>query len=207
MKAAKTINANMTARFRISAMARATLIASVVLMVANTAFAQRPSVESSKGTIQSPVSTDDQKKMFDKLERTLTGSKFVGNFTIIGQDNAKLTPEEYHIESVRKMENGNFWMFRARIKYGGKDLSVPMPLEIEWAGDTPVITLTKVAIPFMGTFSARVVIYNNKYAGTWSGGDHGGHLFGSIVPDEAEGVDIEKTEREQKEKSKGQKDK
>ncbi len=32
----------------------------------------------------------------------------------------------------------------------------------------------------MGTFSARVVIYNKKYAGTWTHGKVGGHLFGVI---------------------------
>lgn len=55
-----------------------------------------------------------------------------------------------------------------------------MPLEIKWAGDTPVITLTDLAIPGLGTFTARVVIYDNKYAGTWQHGQVGGSLFGRI---------------------------
>ena len=43
-----------------------------------------------------------------------------------------------------------------------------------------MITLTDFTVPGLGTFSARVVIYRNKYAGTWSHGEVGGHLFGTI---------------------------
>jgi hypothetical protein len=55
-----------------------------------------------------------------------------------------------------------------------------MPLEIKWAGDTPIITLTNMAIPGLGTFTARVLIYDNRYAGTWQHGPVGGNLFGKI---------------------------
>ena len=52
---------------------------------------------------------------------------------------------------------------------------------VRWAGDTPVISVTNFGIPLIGTYSARVVIYQGQYAGTWSGKTHGGHLFGKIV--------------------------
>ena len=67
-----------------------------------------------------------------------------------------------------------------------------------------MITLTDAKIPFMGSFSSRVVVYNGKYSGTWSHGEVGGHLFGTIERG-AEGVDVEKTkkEMEQKKKAKG----
>ena len=66
-----------------------------------------------------------------------------------------------------------------------------MSLQVEWAATTPVITLTNAAIPGLGTFSSRVVIYKNKYAGTWSHGEVGGHLFGTIepAPEEADSED------------------
>jgi len=57
---------------------------------------------------------------------------------------------------------------------------VPLPLEVKWSGDTPVITLTNFTIPALGTFTSRVLIYNGKYAGTWTHGKVGGHLFGTI---------------------------
>ena len=55
-----------------------------------------------------------------------------------------------------------------------------MPLPIKWAGDTPVISMDKLSIPGLGTFSAHVVIDDDKYAGTWKHGKAGGHLFGNI---------------------------
>lgn len=33
----------------------------------------------------------------------------------------------------------------------------------------------------MGTYTARVVVYCGQYAGTWSGRNGGGKLFGRIV--------------------------
>ena len=52
---------------------------------------------------------------------------------------------------------------------------------MKWAGDTPVITLTDQALPGMGTYTARVVVYRGQYAGTWSGRNGGGKVFGRIV--------------------------
>ena len=84
------------------------------------------------------------------------------------------------IEGVSKLA-GDTWLFRARLQYGGRDLPIPVPVTIKWAGDTPVITLTDVAIPGMGSYTARVVLYRDQYAGTWSGTNHGGQIFGKIV--------------------------
>jgi len=53
---------------------------------------------------------------------------------------------------------------------------------IKWAGDTPVIEITDLSLPGMGTYTARVVLYRGQYAGTWSGrGGAGGQLFGKIL--------------------------
>ena len=62
-------------------------------------------------------------------------------------------------------------------------VTVPVPVEVKWAGSTPVITVDKVAVPGVGTYSARVVIHDNHYAATWDGGDHGGYMWGKIVKD------------------------
>lgn len=132
----------------------------------------------------------DMEALFKKFSDDLSGSRFDGSFTITGQDMTKLTEEQYHIKSVQKMEAEGMWLFTARIKYGKNDWSVPLPLKVEWAGDTPVITLTNFRFLGQGPFSARVVIYEGKYAGTWSHGPVGGHLFGTITPDAAEGVDV-----------------
>lgn len=122
----------------------------------------------------------DKDSLHKQFTEQLSNVKFVGNFTMFGKEDEPLKKEEYTITSVSKLPEGDYWLFKARIKYGDKDVTIPMPLEVKWAGDTPVITLTDTTIPGMGTFSARVVVYRNNYAGWWQHGEAGGHLFGKI---------------------------
>ena len=51
---------------------------------------------------------------------------------------------------------------------------------MRWVGDTPMITMTDLSIPTLGTFTARVFFYGDRYAGTWQHDRVGGHMFGSI---------------------------
>ena len=130
----------------------------------------------------SKVSPEKQ-KLYDLFEKKLNNVQFKGNFTVLGQEQkGELPKETYTIKSVKKLPEGEYWLFTARVQYGGKDITVPMSLQVQWADTTPMITLTNAAIPGLGTFSSRVVIYKNKYAGTWSHGEVGGHLFGTIEP-------------------------
>ncbi len=122
-----------------------------------------------------PAERDD---LFRKL---VTNVKLSGHFTIVGEDLGKLRGEEYVITGATKLGNGDLWALTSRIKYGDIDLTVPVPVQVRWAGDTPVIALDRVTIPALGTFSARVVLDEGRYAGTWSHDDKGGHLFGVIA--------------------------
>jgi hypothetical protein len=56
---------------------------------------------------------------------------------------------------------------------------------VKWAGDTPVLTLSNYLIKGQGVYSARILIFNGMYAGTWGAQDHGGKMFGKIVKNEA----------------------
>lgn len=123
---------------------------------------------------------DDKAARYKKLAAYLTGAKLTGNFTITGRDK-DFPKEEYTIVSAEKAEEGEFWLLQARIQYGGKDVTVPCPIEILWAGKTPVMTLDNLTLPGLGTFSARVVLHDDKYAGTWQHDKVGGHLFGTIT--------------------------
>jgi hypothetical protein len=123
-------------------------------------------------------SQEDLEKQFAE---TLSGATLVGQFTVTGlNDDKPLAKDRYTLGTVKKLKNG-FWSFEARIQYGDHDVKLPLALPVKWAGDTPVISVTKVAFPGLGTYSARVVIYDDQYAGTWSGSDHGGQMFGRIV--------------------------
>ena len=44
-----------------------------------------------------------------------------------------------------------------------------------------MIQVTDLVVPTLGTFSARVLIHGDQYAGTWSGKDHGGQMYGHIA--------------------------
>jgi len=121
------------------------------------------------------------KARYDKFEKLLTGAKFKGSFTLDDKPLNDLHEEEYDIEKVEKLPEPDLWSIKARIKYGNKDFAVPVPLYVRWAGETPVMTLDNITLPGFGTFSARVVLHVDKYAGTWQHDDKGGHLFGRII--------------------------
>jgi len=143
--------------------------------------AQRPPAqEAAPPATETQPADAAQKQRFERFEKEMHGVKLVGRFTVTGRDDGDLKPEEYIIRSVKKLEEDDLWLFQCRIKYGNTNVSLPLPLVVRWAGDTPVITLDKFRIPGMGTFDARVVIHDRKYAGTWSHDDVGGHLFGEI---------------------------
>ncbi|MCA9215980.1 MAG: hypothetical protein KDB27_23095 [Planctomycetales bacterium] len=116
---------------------------------------------------------------FDALSKQLSNSVFEGHFTIDGQE----TPpkkEQYFLKKVTKLPVGDLWLIQTRIKYGDHDVTVPLSLPIKWSDKTPVITVDNVTVPGLGTFDARVLIADGKYAGTWRHGKVGGHLFGTI---------------------------
>ena len=138
----------------------------------------------SPGTVGAQQTEEDKppttEQLHQKFQEMLTGAVLTGQFTVLGKEGPP-REEEYRIDRVEKIPNqGDYWMFFARVKYGDKDVSVPMPLQVKWAGDTPIVTLTDTTIPGLCTFSSRVVFYNGKYAGTWTHGKVGGHLFGTI---------------------------
>jgi hypothetical protein len=128
------------------------------------------------------VSGEDthQKTLFENFEKAMKGVRFSGFFTVDGSKNPP-SEEVYEIQSVQKFGDKDLWVFTARIKYGQKDVTLPMPLPVKWVGDIPVITMDEMNIPGLGTFSAHVVIDGHKYAGTWSHGKVGGHLYGKIT--------------------------
>ncbi|MEX1077072.1 MAG: hypothetical protein WED27_11580 [Pirellulales bacterium] len=120
------------------------------------------------------------------FRKMVTNVRLVGNFTMDGADEAKLQREEYAITGAIKLGNGDYWVLTSRIKYGDVDLTVPVPVQVKWAGHAPVITVDSVKIPALGTFSARVLLDEARYAGTWSHDEKGGHLFGVIKRDGVE---------------------
>ncbi len=121
------------------------------------------------------VALNDLEKEF---QNSMEGVVLEGQSTHDGKPG--VADDKYAIEKVVKTGDDQ-WTFYATVGMKGQSMTIPLPLEVKWAGDTPVITLTDKALPGMGTYTARVVIYRGQYAGTWSGGNSGGKVFGRIV--------------------------
>jgi hypothetical protein len=127
------------------------------------------------GNRQAESNDSDRDQQFEQMMSQVT---LIGRSTSWKREGLS-GEERYTIDKVSKLA-GDTWLFQTRIRYGNRDVPVPIPITIRWAGDTPVITLTDMAIPGLGTYTARVLLYRDQYAGTWSGENVGGQLFGRI---------------------------
>ena len=139
-------------------------IVMIVLLTTMVSPAVAAKPQTDKPVTAEPDANADQEQRYRQFEEQMSGVKFVGRFTVLGKEGGPLPKEEYTIKSVKKMPRGDYWLFTAGIKYGKHNLlPLPLPpLEVKWAGDTPVITLSEWTFPLLGTFSSRVVIYNKK---------------------------------------------
>ena len=136
--------------------------------------------------LPAPTPVPDRATLEADFERTMSGATLAGSFTVTGRDDGKPLKEEKYTNSKVSKLKGDFWLFQSRIQYCTHDATLALPLEVKWAGDTPVITLTDYTVPGFGKFTCRIAVYKNQYVGTWSGGDHGGQMFGRVLHEPAE---------------------
>jgi hypothetical protein len=110
----------------------------------------------------------------------LSQAVMVGSYSVTGSDKPP-AQDRYTLGSVTKKE-GETWIFVSTIQFGGRNISLPLEVPVKWAGDTPVISVTDVGVPGLGTYTARVVVYGDQYAGIWStsDGSHGGQMWGKL---------------------------
>lgn len=116
-----------------------------------------------------------------KFQALLEKAELSGRWCLI--QNGELGPDKqdkYRIESASKL-NGDSWIIKAHVQYGTNDFVAPIPVQVKFAGDTPVIVVDNLAVPGGGTYSARVLFHDNTYSGTWSGGTRGGLLHGIVT--------------------------
>ena len=118
---------------------------------------------------------EKERRFADKMQNV----SMVGYFTVDGREERASAPDRYDIFSVQKVGEDR-WRFNARI--GEVGLTLPVTVTMRWVDDTPVILLTDLTVPTLGTFSSRVFFYEGRYAGTWQHGTVGGHMFGRIEP-------------------------
>ena len=164
------------------------IVAGIALLLNGQAFPQdkkatesadKPKDISVQATTEKPKPTAEE--LEGKFKAMLTKATLTGRWCSI-KDGA-LGPEKedkYTIIGASKV-GGDAWIINARVQYGKKDFVAPIPVQVKWAGDTPVLIVDKIPMPGGGVYSARVLFYDHTYAGTWSGGDHGGLLNGVIT--------------------------
>ena len=90
--------------------------------------------------------------------------------------------DKYQIVSVTK-GSGDNWTVNAKMKYRDQEIVMPIPVQMKFAGDTAILVVENLAIPNGGTYTARLLIYERTYSGTWKGQRGGGMLYGVITND------------------------
>ncbi len=136
--------------------------------------------DSSKPVVaaQKPLPSDPEerfKALFTKA--TLTGRWARLKEGVLGEERAG---DKYTILSVVKRDGDN-WTVNAKMKYGEKELIIPVPVRMKFTGDTAVLTVDELAIPGGGTYTARLMIFERTYSGTWKDQRGGGMLYGTIA--------------------------
>jgi hypothetical protein len=135
-----------------------------------------------------PRPVPPREQLEKEFQDALTGATLEGTWQMTGKDGLKgpgLTdpkPDKYTIKSATKT-GGDTWVIVAQIDFGDNDAFIPVPVRVVWAEDTAIITLNDLAVPMIGTYSARVMIHNGFYSGVWycNAKNYGGVMQGRIV--------------------------
>ena len=135
-----------------------------------------PTEPLAKGAATQPT---DQAQLEKAFTERMTNAVMNGQYTV---GNRPPKADKYTIVSVQKLK-GDDWLFRAQVHFYEKAFVMPMIVPVKWAGDTAVISVTDFGLPGFGTYTARVLIHKDQYAGTWGSsrpGGPAGHMWGKI---------------------------
>ncbi len=164
---------------------RPLVVCAIATVLIQATYAQTPAQPqpATQPAEKSPAATlpampkKSQAELDADFAKMLSGATLEGSFntTGAGRDMTRLSADKYSLGEVKK-QFGNIWIIQAKLR----DTMIPLPLPILWAGDTPVIVVDNFTIPGMGTFSARVMFFEDHYSGYWKHGDRGGNMFGVV---------------------------
>jgi len=131
------------------------------------------------GSTIDPATLPERERQFAERMKAVA---LVGVFTVDGRTDRTPQPDRYDISSIDKVGEDR-WRFNMRMRHGNMDVTLPVTVPVRWVEDTPMVMLTDLSIPTLGTFTARVFFYEDRYAGTWQHGSQiGGHMYGRIEP-------------------------
>jgi len=151
---------------------------------------RRPTNETVTPSPGKPIPTREE--LENQFRETLTGAVLEGTWQVTGKGGlnaheplSESHTERYTIASVQKISDDQ-WLVGARIQFAEVDVTVPVPVRVLWAGDTPVIILDDLNIPMIGPYSARVMFHHRFYSGVWYSNqrNYGGVMSGRILTEE-----------------------
>jgi hypothetical protein len=125
-----------------------------------------------------PLPTDPE----ERFKTLFTNATLSGRWARIkdGVLGEERTGDKYTIVSVVKRDADN-WTVNAKMKYGEKELILPVPVRMKFTGDTAVLIVDDLGMPGGGTYTARLMIFERTYSGTWKDQRGGGMLYGTIA--------------------------
>lgn len=128
----------------------------------------------------------DQAARDKKFEETMRDARLEGNFSVVTDQGMQSDFSELYMVSELERGDDDTWIFKAKMKYGenSHEAEFPIPVQVIWAGDTPMITMENTTVEGLGTFTVRLLLHGDRYAGTWQHGAFGGHMWGRIIKGE-----------------------
>jgi hypothetical protein len=137
-----------------------------------------------------PASAQGNGDVEEKFIAMLKNATLKGTWAPVagGQLGKEKGDDNYKIARVEKGEGGK-WSVVSVFNFQGKEMQFPIPCTVKFAGDTGVLILDNVrAGPGKANWSARVMFFDDVYAGRWwetANKEHGGTIAGTITRAEA----------------------
>jgi hypothetical protein len=123
-----------------------------------------------------------QEELEGRFQRMLTKAVLNGRWAPI--DNMELGPEKkgdkYEIVSAGKVK-GDQWVVNAKMRYGKNEFVMPVPVQVKWSGETPMLIVDNLSMGGDKKYSARVLFFEGTYSGSWSSSaGYGGVIYGMV---------------------------
>ena len=97
---------------------------------------------------------------------TLKGSWAPIDKRLLGEEKQ----DGYRIVRAEKIK-GSQWSLISRFTFQGKEINVPFPVTVHFAGDAAVMALDTIPLGDGSVWSARILFHDDVYAGSWWGAD------------------------------------
>ena len=122
-----------------------------------------------------------QAELDQRFAEMMNGAQLTGKFNVVGPQGETAPQADLYMLSELTRGEGDSWIFNYSMTFNQSKTMIPIPVDVLWAGETPVLTMTEQEIEgLQGKFSARILIHDGKYAGTWQHGPVGGHMWGVL---------------------------